>query len=153
MKDPYLIPGQICEVWNDSNQYIDLGYFIKEEDGTFLFSSNKHNGVPDISSSFLSSGYYKPIGTEWDYAPDWAVCSTVDSRGHLKFWNTKDIVPLTIKTKGLYPKEIWAATGNKHENMYVKKISCGEYPDKTRYQGAAWKGSLRMRPSWAKVEK
>lgn len=137
IKDPYLIQGQACEVW-DSPEYKELAYFDYHESGTNWFVDNVTKKMIKPFYSF-SSKYYRPIGTEWDFAPDWAVCRTVDQSGQLNFWSKKS--PFAICTG----EGLWDCFGS------VTYLRCGICPDKTQYQDDAWKTSLRMRPDWAKV--
>lgn len=132
MKDPYLIPGQVCEVWDGpykpDNPQVER-FFKISGSGFFIGSMFGENNCPWEN--------YRPHGTEWDYAPDWAVCSTVDACGDLKFWEDTPKIRVCLWEYG----------------KATKKKDCGVCPDKTRYQGDTWKTSLRMRPDWAKVEK
>ena len=131
MKDPYLIPSQICEVWNGDaiipvkELYYFSGYGIQDE---LLFGKEKNR----IAQHLKVFEHYRPIGTEWDFDPPWAVCSTVCANGSMIFW-----------------KNIAQA---KHMHCYYLPNDNYDYfvcPDKSRYEGDAWKTSLRMRPEWA----
>ena len=130
MNDPYLDkPGVACEVWND--KYIINGNIIKRFKHTV-------NNIP-FFTGFTTWSHYRPINTEWDYAPDWAVCSTVDRNGEVTFWEE-------IPSRDAMDLCVWLPGGD------TKQMACGICPDKSRYQGDAWKNSLRMRPEWAKVK-
>jgi len=130
-KDPYLIPGQICEVWDNRIENIHVVYFIKMHD----------NGFP-LFSGYTRWENYHPKGTEWDFAPDWAVCSTVDKNGRILFWDTDN--PSTNPGASL-GRDCWGYFGR-----HFRVMECGICPDKSRYDGESWKTSMRMRPEWAK---
>jgi hypothetical protein len=62
MKDPYLIPGWPCEItWN---RIKFLKYFLEIENGKRLVFASERNK----SCGFVFKNY-RPVGTEWDYAP------------------------------------------------------------------------------------
>lgn len=144
MKDPYLVKGQVCEIWNSRDQYVDTAYFWKfcTKTGNPIFVESYYRGSLDVNNIFQSYKYYRPIGTEWDFAPDWAVCSTVDKDGALTFWSSIHI-GIVRTSELIYTGEWGSGTAT-----YLNGGIC---PDKTRYQGSAWKSkdSLRMRPAWA----
>lgn len=146
MKDPYLIPGQICEVWNGK----------EKPDYPCILRFNGYSRLGELQDMpFSVWSNYRPIGTEWDFAPKWAldpenknVCSTVDSNGRIKLWNGKPKITIPKQGKNrLLDQGIWAwRAGIKY------KVDCGYCPDKSRYVGDAWKEkSLRMRPEWVKL--
>jgi len=137
MNDPYLIPGQVCEVWGDINYDTaikKLKYFVMyvENNAVFAYVSG---GMCRLLEPAIN---YRPIGTEWDSAPDWAVCCTVDKDGSLVFWEDTPFV-------NIYEKY--------NQSPKVKRLYFGICPDPTRYQGDAWLDSLRLRPEWAGVKK
>lgn len=144
--DPYLVPGVICEVWNVREHYVDTGYFWKyDKNGFPIFVESYYRGKLDVNNIFQSYQNYRPIGTEWDNAPKWAldpknqdVCSTVDDSGEVYIWKYSDVI---------CKDDYW--THEKYDEDIIS-ICCGICPDKTRYEGEAWKTSLRMRPDWAK---
>lgn len=132
MKDPYLIPGQICEVWDGDYNNRAVLYFYEMISDILYFTPTKllNRDVKDYYK--ISYKHYRPIGTEWDFNPPWAVCSTVCANGSMIFW-----------------KNIAQA---KHMHCYYLPNDDYDYficPDKSRYEGDAWKTSLRMRPEWA----
>lgn len=143
MKDPYLIPGAICEVWNKSSMMIIPMYFMGYKNNKAIFVHKKE--IMLYKSGFEVKGcenyydYYRVLNTEWTFAPDWAVCSTVDKDGRITLWSLIKVVPVS---------SYWNNTDGPFDSIY-----CGKCPDKTRYEGDAWKTSLRMRPEWAKVKK
>ena len=134
--DPYLVPGAVCEVW-DKHHFGER--HIKK------FYEYNFNGQPtfrNIGEAFGVTYFnYRVLDTEWTHAPDWAVCSTVDYDGRIRFWNTKDI-------RLTFFDDQWT-TGDMYTHAIDNSMVCGICPDKTRYQGEAWKTSLRMRPEWA----
>jgi hypothetical protein len=140
VKDPYLIIGQPCEVWEGGEEYRQLKYFIgMDREGLFpLFCDWKnHDGewVP-----MTDTRCYRPINTEWDLGcfPEWAVCSTVDENGIMTYWSTDNLY--------------YTKYGNEW-NFNIcdgELMTCGLCPDLSRWQGDAWKTSLRMKPEWAK---
>lgn len=144
MRDPYLIPGQPCEVLNKESMCLTTMYF-KEVDsrGYNVFYKTKlislNSNIPDVVGAHNFYDFYHPIGTEWDYAPAWVVCSTVDQDGVIRFWGTMDL------TTDHHIGE-WIEYSPDCDNE-IQHFIC---PDKTRYEGDAWKTSLRMRPDWAK---
>lgn len=127
MKDPYLIPGQPCECW-------DTYYRGRPCYGEFKNFSGTGRIVFRRVYADIIFDHYRPIGTEWDFAPDWAICSTVDSDRVIHLWKT---IPKPLN-------KFWDATG--------EIMICGICPDLSRWQGDAWKTSLRMRPAWAREE-
>jgi len=132
--DPYLIPGQPCEVWDDANpnskQLVYFAFYGPDNKPRFTMFSN------EIQRQVHWLRYhYRPIGTEWDLAPDWAVCSTVDADGGLRFWKTIQLSFYDFVKAWSYTQTI---------------LFC---PDKSRYEGEAWKKSKRKRPVWAGGEK
>lgn len=141
MKDPYLMKGMPCEVWDNRDAYIELSYFYAYDNAGFpTFIEQYYKKMIDRTCPNIGYKYYRPIGTEWDFAPPWAVCSTIDQKGYFNFWRSEHVIT-----------NVW---GTYESNFLVqnRKISCGICPDKTRYEGDAWKTSLRMRPEWAKVK-
>lgn len=148
MKDPYLVPGQLCEVWNDEN-YWSYYFYKYDEFERPCFSRFKivkeYEGLPG-----LYFDNYRPHGTEWDYLSKWNynpenknMCSTVDADGRLYIWgNCKEIERVN---------SIWWFK-NRERPPVGNRIAIGICSDKSRYQGDAWKTSLRMRPEWAKKE-
>lgn len=144
MKDPYLIPGQLCEVWNNENYwaYYFYKYDCSEREIFLKFKmQNYYDGLPG-----LYFDNYRPIGTEWDFAPGWAICSTVDKNGTIVFWDTNELYP--AETGGIFYINSWHSP----DDAVALKKSCGICPDKSRYEGKSWKTSLRMRPDWAEVK-
>jgi len=137
MNDPYLIPGQVCEVLDNDN----IKYYMDFRDYRII-TGIKMPTFEDIKyyNMILSTDRYRPIGTEWDFAPDWAVCSTIYKDGSVRLWgNEKHAEHFNKKdTRWL----------NSHSQFCV--CECGICPDPTRYQGDAWLDSLRLRPEWAK---
>lgn len=139
MRDPYLIPGQICEEWEGGEEYRKLVYFVGyDRAGAFpLFCRFGNQDCDWVPLTDLSC--YEPVGTEWKFAPSWAICSTVDKFGRIEFWSSN--TPECLEN-GYWKKNF----------KLSKSIVCGICPDKSRYENGAWKTSLRMRPEWAKVE-
>jgi len=140
-RDPYLTQGKICEVWNTDKNKRKVMYFWGEHAGALYFCSQYSDlHVSDFQIRFKN---YRPTGTEWNFAPikktyGWdAVCSTVDICGELTFWNRYEIETCHVSWYDIEYK--------------ANFLNCGICPDKTRYEGDAWKTSLRMRPEWAKV--
>lgn len=137
--DPYLKPGTPCEVWDNNSSKKLLYFSLYYTDGKprFLISKiNLENGVHRLYDN------YRPLNTEWDYAPDWAVCSTVDEDGGIRFWAQDDDI-LQIENE-------WIDQNYGHsEYQEQSEFIC---PDKSRYEGVAWKTSLRMRPDWAQKD-
>ncbi len=132
MRDPYLIPGQICEMSDEKDSCV--GYFYKYRTIIPSFKMLKK-----YKSELYDCENYKPIGTEWDPGrfPEWAVCSTVDQDGEIKYWAVKTFV--TINTE----------LGKHGSTSQTKYFSGGLCPDLSRWEGDAWKTSLRMKPEWA----
>jgi len=139
MNDPYLIPGQVCEVWDckEKPNFIPVARFkMYGADGRPRFRRTS----PQTSYVW---DHYRPMGTEWDFAPDWAVCCTVYKDGSVRLWNN----------------EKHAEHFNKKDTRWLISHSqfcvceCGICPDTTRYQGDNWRDSLRLRPDWAKGKK
>lgn len=144
-RDPYLVPGQVCEVWDNKEAYIELHYFYKYDSAGFpIFLEQFYRGKLDVNALHMKSRFYKPIGTEWNFIKNHPkqekfVCSTVDKSGKMQLWTYSDLK---------YGTGFWYH-GRFDEELI--SIDCGICPDKTRYEGNAWKTSLRMRPDWAKV--
>lgn len=144
MKDPYLIKGKVCEIVDPGyikDYQICVAYFHSYDNKKPRFvKHNAHLLEPD--GLFIYAINYRPIGTEWDFSPLWAVCSTIDPDGGVGFWESEKVLPRIDQTyKG------WTLRGGGNS------MECGICPDKSRYQGDngnAWKISLRMRPEWAK---
>lgn len=129
MKDPYLIPGQVCKVWDNEKQ---------KKLATFYQTSNTINYF-ECNNEIIDFAFYRPIGTEWDFAPDWAVCSVIFGGGQIYFSNTVEIKYTDIFT--------WIF---KRESKYKRMVSCGWTKDKNRRENSP--NSLCMRPAWAEVE-
>jgi len=128
MKDPYLIQGIACEIWDGTEKpkYPPIARFEKISGSGFLIFLNQ-NGDMCVTEN------YRPIGTEWDFFPKWVVCSTVTRTGHIIHW----------------------ANHFQADHMHHCYLPNDDYdvmicPDKSRYEGEAWKNSLRMRPEWAR---
>jgi len=140
MNDLYLKPGAPCEVWDDSREaFALLLYFNYEESGNLRFV-NIPNKVGKPGGYIFHN--YRPIGTEWGYAPKWAGYSTVDADGSIIFWDFADII------KPINGSWSWDQEDFKGQ---IPRWDCGGIcPDKSRYEGENWKDSLRMRPEWAR---
>lgn len=161
MKDPYLIPGQPCEVtigYVGEEPYKQVWYFLDwwTGDGSCEWKGDamprfiQKQGAPPGRAKIDIFEKYCPIGTEWDFAQDWAVCSVVQENGMIVFFDTLNPEPITshCKTAGRWKP----FSGIPYDTGYLYlDMRCGICPDKTRYQGEAWETSLRMRPDWAVV--
>ena len=69
-KDPYLVPGAICEVWWDkAPKEKKLMYFRRYDAGNLLgFSVYK---IPDnYDIDYYDKVNYRVIDTPWDHAPE-----------------------------------------------------------------------------------
>lgn len=137
IKDPYLVPGVVCEVWDKGLfKYRRPVYFLKYDDtGTKiepLFSDER----PEVycKDGFKANNYWV-LNTEWTFSPDWAVCIAIEATGKIRYFSE---IPYTYESCNY-----WIP------NNESKVSVCGICPDKTRYQGEAWKDSLRSRPVWA----
>lgn len=141
--DPYLIPNCPCYVW-DGDAMIpvkELWFFV----GYGLRNEPLFKRQLNVSAALLVSfDHYRPIGTEWDFAPDWAVCSTVDSDGMIEFWDQTSME--------------WFLTADddeKHKSggWYDPYLNGGDStmkcPDESRYIDGAWETSLRKKRPWA----
>lgn len=145
--DPYLQNGITpCYVWDNgwSEEKERIGIFT-------LYINEKPFFRMPKSIINLSFDNYRPINTEWDYAPEWAfdpknkdVCSTVDKDGTLRIWNTSDITPVEQIPAGGKKDSWWW-----NHMIATVFIVCGICPDKFRYEKDAWKTSRRTRPEWA----
>ena len=136
MNDPYLIPGQVCEVWDckEKPDFISVARFeVYGSDGRPRFRRTS----PQASYVWE---HYRPIGTEWDFLPPWATCSVVNRAGAIRGWKTTHLY---------YDEDLEDWRGEKNIDRRMSK-ACGFCPDKTRYQDGAHETSIRMRPEWAK---
>lgn len=138
--DPYLKPGVICEVWDDSTVEKPanpiIARFVKVSSGGFNCFKMQ------IVKNLTVWDNYRVLETEWKFAPPDAVYSTVNKNGIIQLWSAPMSFHICNTANGVH--------GN---TSRMKYIMCGICPDKSRYEGEAWKTSLRMRPKWAKVEK
>lgn len=140
MIDPYLIPGQLCEVWDFIANKRYYKFELYNDVDIALFNINKKYPVPFDK--------YRPIGTEWDFAPGRALdpknknaCSTVDADGTIQiFWSNDG----NLSLDKLKPKDNkWIHAG------FANHITVGICKDEERVKN--WKSSMRMRPAWAEV--
>ena len=158
-KDPYLIPGSICEVWiGRQESWKKLVYYsrcvenrnysellqIKKGDALLLFVNHFENIGNPISESCYK--YYRVQNTEWKFADHYHVCSTVDKYGLLIFWDTLELYP--AKTGGNLYINRWHSP----DDSEARYMACGICPEKERYKGDAWKHSLREKPLWLKTK-
>lgn len=133
MKDPYLIHRQVCKVWNNGKLLMPVFYleFIGFDNDTPLWKESC------FTESYFEN--YYPIGTEWDFAPEWAICSTVDKDGRILFWS--EVPCLWVK------KNTWVTDIEK-----CRIMEGGICPDFSRWKGKAWESSIREKPVWAGKE-
>ena len=121
-RDPYLVPGVPCEVWNDGDSPRWLYYF----------SAFDSVGMPNFKGSMVDSysmyfDHYRVLGTVWDHAPEWAEWVATDENGRIYFY---DVRPELFAS-------VWISVGRELPFTYT--------PDP-----ADWKNSLRRRPAWAR---
>jgi len=148
-KDPYLVPGAICEVWwDEAPKEKKLMYFVGNNFDTWRSRGVKNDSlhiclgfsvykIPDkYDIDYYDKVNYRVIGTPWDYAPDWAEWIAYDSDGINYFYSNKPkkqtVSWTNIGNNNLY-QEIMAAPGGIKENP----------------SDADWETSLRKRPEWA----
>jgi len=98
--DPYLQPGCPCEVWNSTDDRVIRRFSYMREEIGFFYDTTK-NGRPN------GWHHYRPIGTEWDFAPDWADTAEISKYGQIAW--TKIMCPQTL-IKTVLPKEYWNTT-------------------------------------------
>ena len=146
-KDPYLVQGVPCWVWDNWHDeeivrcFWDWWEQKERQDGTGPMIP-RFSELKNMPIGLNVYDNYYPIGTEWDFAPNWAVCSTVDSNGMIRFWNELAAENLVCTILGK-----WIRT---NLNILDDNKSYFLCPDKSRYEGDAWRASLRWRPKWAK---
>lgn len=144
-KDPYLIPGQPCEISGEGGKF--LRYFLD-----WWYGDNEHKLDSPMPRFYVDYHLnkkthigidiyydYRPIGTEWDFAPDWAEYIVVEKRGRVYYYKDKP------KING--NNQYWETT--KGSQSFV--LGGGICPDKSRYENGAWKNSLIARPDWTRV--
>ena len=88
--DPYLQPGWPCEVWDEWGvdchlRYYSMGGFVK-----------KFSSIGEIAGMEFSN--YRPIGTEWDFAPEWADRLVIETFGKIRFYGDMMAQPTGIDT-------------------------------------------------------
>lgn len=157
MCDSYLIPGQLCQVWNNSTPLFREGvYFLKYD------KDNRERFLDfwPLEDSYLvkeTTGQcfdnYRPVGTEWDFAPDWVCGSLIDSNGKIILTDKPELFKPVEQFCYRYSGFKILAGGNWVSKVKCEYLICGKCPNRIRYEGRAWKTSLRMRPEWAKVKK
>lgn len=142
--DPYLVPGQICEVWHIDYKFREIRYFSRHvivgDNTTRPVFVRDYNAI-GINAFESCYDHYRPIVTEWNFAPAWAVCSTVNHVGVVEFWSSNKIFPVDNSGK------VWFWDYAPTPQIMI----CGICPDKSRYEGDAWKRSRIDRPKWAEV--
>jgi len=129
-RDPYLVPGAICEVWNDGGDP-SLRYF----------SEYTHKGYPHfifrrglVGDSEFFYQHYRVIGTPWDHAPEKAEWVATDQDGRIYFYKTK---PEAVS--GMWEVCIPICPAG-----YDAAVESGKVD---------WTTTLRRRPAWAVREK
>lgn len=127
-RDPYLVPGVPCEVWNDGDSPRWLYYF----------SAFDSVGMPNFKGSMVDSysmyfDHYRVLGTVWDHAPEWAEWVATDADGEVRAHKKEP----TITDK--YEKDFWGSGDT------ALIVSIADPSD--------WKASLRRRPAWARGNK
>ena len=162
MVDPYLMKGIPCYIWPDRGKDggIELLVFLDYWDNPGKGLIPRFRRI-DKDYMTVVSPVYQPIGTEWDFAPDWAICSTVEADGNIHFWNEipeiwnrfqqalSGVERMSIQSVYFEkdPYEGWrGSSGAEQPSTHFK---C---PERSRYEGEAWRSSMRMRPEWAKVK-
>jgi len=121
--DPYLQPGQICEVWDDgppnegSVAIKHLQYFAEISYGRLRFFTDHKDGNKGI----YQWEHYRPIGTEWDHAKEDVDRINIGSNGCFTWRGTmttyhsfggemKHETILEAKMKTILPKEYYGQT-------------------------------------------
>jgi len=132
-RDPYLVPGAICEVWNEDDTWneddICLKYFSKYDDKghpCFVFRPGM------VGDSGLGYQHYRVIATPWDHAPEKAEWVATDQDGRMYFYKTKPGVG----------SEGWVMSLPICSAGYDAAVKSGEVD---------WATTLRRRPAWAKT--
>jgi len=134
MIDPYLTPDAPCWVWGDWE-----GEDQKEVWHFFGYKRGKPEFYQMQCATYFYFDHYYPVGTEWDFAPPDAVCSTVDADGGIRFWESDNLDQVNDE---------WIDRECGYQGCQgPSDFIC---PDKSRFEGKAWETSLRMRPTWAR---
>jgi hypothetical protein len=106
--DPYLQPGWPCEVWDNNRAgetvYV-LRYYTGVSDSELRFSE-WNDGCADGANTW---DYYRPIGTEWDFAPEWADRLVIEPFGSVTFYGGMT-ESQTVRIKTVLPEEYWGKT-------------------------------------------
>jgi len=133
-RDPYLVPGAICEVWNDDG------------DTTLrCFSEYNHKGYPrfvlrrgliGVGDSGFFYHHYRVIGTPWDHAPDEAEWVATDKKGRIYFYETKP--------------EVGSSMWEVSTPICPAPICPAGYDAAVKSGKVDWTTTLRRRPEWAK---
>jgi len=129
-RDPYLVPGARCEVWNDGGK-ASLKYFSEythKGDPHFIF----RQGL--VGDGGLRYQHYRVIGTPWDHAPEKAEWVATDQDGRIYFYKTK---PEAVS--GMWEVCIPICPAG-----YDAAVESGKVD---------WTTTLRRRPAWAVREK
>jgi len=128
-RDPYLVPGAVCEVWDDGETL--LKYFSQHD------HSNKPRFVPRLDMIGYPGGrhdHYCVIGTPWDHAPDEAEWVATDQNGEIYFYKIKPDVGSSL----------WEMSTRTCSAGYDAAVESGEID---------WRTTLRRRPEWARRDK
>lgn len=152
--DPYLVPGQICEVWHIDYKFREIRYFSRHvivgDNTTRPVFVRDYNaiGINAFESCF---DHYRPIGTEWDFAPGWVNASLADSNGGIILTDKPEYFNFYEQFYIRHTGFKLSMGGNWVSDRKCEILYCGICPDKSRYEGEAWKTSLIDRPEWAEV--
>ena len=111
-KDPYLQPGWPCEVWDDGIYTKHLRYFVRPTDSGRWFAESV-SGLTCMNS--MEYDNYRPIGTEWDFAPDKADYIVIGQNGNAEFMSNGPYCCNSGLIKTVLPKEYYGQTMHRPE--------------------------------------
>jgi hypothetical protein len=122
-EDPYLQPGWPCEV-DRGDGVFSLKYYNETIDkNTHCFVAIKDNvGKVHWEGSDVYTRSYRPIGTEWDFAPGWADKLKITVDGECIFKEVDDVIDewhTHIKT--VLPPEYYGQTISRPEWAYRRE--------------------------------
>ena len=128
-RDPYLVPGAVCEVWDDGGD-TSLRYFSEYNHKGYPCFVFRHGLIGIVGVGGFGYEHYRVIGTPWDHAPDEAEWVATDRDGHIYFHETKPEIE----------SGVWVVNEPICSAGYDAAVESGEVD---------WTTTLRRRPKWA----
>ncbi len=106
--DPYLQPGWPCEVWDAGLCGKRLCYYVGEAIGEKMFVLYRNSLTEGAPGNPYTN--YRPIGTEWDFAPKHAHVIQIDELGYAAFFDESGIFRFQQSLQTVLPEKYHGMT-------------------------------------------